>query len=390
MALFGKNKKAAVNIEQLVLEICHRLHGDVSWTLDRDADAVVGDGRFINLSNLRAHYRTLEPHRQRAWVEMTIPPLLSTDKKSTLERSTLRAVIRNRSVLEGVRLHAMGQDQAPTAIPHVSLTEDLCAMLVIDGPTSMMVVNDEHLDEWGVSFGELWPIGLSNVRDLEPLTWQVIDDGVLAAHGDDYVSARLLLPELLNTVAQLPVSIDKPMVAIPALRTSLYLAPLDDAAAIESAMRAASAHLEDASQISFWPVVVDDEGSMRRLALDPTHGAYNSYRQLTRLDLEATYAGPSQQLQRLVGEDLTVAPVRIGVDHTGLVESYATWGDGETLIPNVDAIVFEGAGQPRQSASFADVWATCHDLFEPTDHYPARWRVNERPDRALVDRIARP
>lgn len=390
MALFGKNKKDVVTIEKAVLEICSRMHPDLGWTVDREIDAVTGGSHHINLTDLRRQYDKLGVDRRRAWCEMTIPPLLAQPARPSVDRSTLRAVIRNRAMIEGARLHAIGEGGVPAVVPHHVLTDDLCALLVIDEATSMVTVNDDMLNEWGVGFDELWPIGVSNVRDLDAPTWNRIDDGVVAAGGDDYVSSRLLLPELAESVAAASGgSIGLPLVAIPTRRTSLYVATLEDPAALAAAMRAASADLGEDSQISFWPVVLTGDGAMRRLVLDPSHPVHDTYRQLTRLDLEATYAGPSKQLTQLVGPDLTVAPVLIGVDPNGVVESYATWGDGETLIPNVDAIVFEGAGRPRMTASFADVWAHCHELMEQTDHYPARWRVRSMPDQALIERFAR-
>lgn len=389
MALFGKNKKDVVTIERAVLEICNRVHPDVAWSVDRELDAIVGGSHHLNLTDLRRQYLELGADRRRAWCEMTIPPLLIQPARPTVDRSTLRAVIRNRAMLESARLHAIGDGSAPTPIPHHVLTDDLCALLVIDEPTSMVAVNDDLLSEWNTTFDELWPIGVSNVRDLDAPTWHRVDDGVVAAEGDDYVSARLLLPELADSIAAASGgTIGTPLVAIPTRRTSLYVATLEDPAALASAMRAASGDLGQDSQVSFWPVVLTGDGTMHRLVLDPGHPAHETYRQLTRLDLEATYAGPSKQLAQMVGDDLTVAPVLIGVDPNGVVESYAVWSDGETLIPNVDAIVFEGAGRPRLRASFADTWAHCHELMEQTDHYPARWRVRSMPDQALVERFA--
>lgn len=91
----------------------------------------------------------------------------------------LLPTIRARSFLEVMRLGREIDGPPSDQLPSLPLSEHLVVCLVYDLPTSMQLVNQEQLQEWGVSLYEAAEIAKQNLAERELLKllfrWELAD-----------------------------------------------------------------------------------------------------------------------------------------------------------------------------------------------------------------------
>ena len=112
-------------------------------------------------------------------------------------KADLLPALRARAYLE-INLHqATDNVRAKVDIPHQVIADHLVATLVYDLPQSMMTVNSELLDQWGVTFYEAMEVAKDN---LHQNTRQFAKMGELYAvvSGDGYDATRLLITNFIR------------------------------------------------------------------------------------------------------------------------------------------------------------------------------------------------
>lgn len=345
----------------------------------------------IGLGNLRARWNRLPPEEQLPWLEETLPGLVSPPSIPTRLETTehLRPGIRPRSMLESARLANLNSEFNPGANPNRSIIPfqpfggDLVTVLLWDAPTTMSVVNQSQLDEWGARFDHLLPVAIDNLEDQPQAGWRSDDGRVWTSlNADDYDGARMLVPGFLEQTG-----LSGELVVINPNRNLLVAVAVDDADGIRTACELTLADLDAPSPISFQPLVGRHD-DWRPLILPSSHPAYAPWRRLTCLSNELNYRGLHHPLQQLVGDDLFVSSYQLAEGADGLVSSYGTWTEGvPSLLPRTDYI---GLVTHHGEAVTAP-WETVHRLvgtvMEPTDHYPELWRVMSFPDTAAINRL---
>ena len=350
----------------------------------------VGD-LVIGLGNLRARWNRLPEEEQLPWLEETLPGLVSPPTIPTRLETTehLRPGIRPRSMLESARLANLNSEVNPGAnlnrslIPFQPFGGDLVTVLLWDAPTTMSVVNQSQLDEWGARFTDLLPVAVDNLEDQPQAGWRSGDGRVWTSlNADDYDGARMLVPGFLDETG-----LSGELVVIHPNRNMLVVVAVDDADGIKAACELTLDDLDAPSPISFQPLVGRGD-DWRPLVLPPSHPAYAPWRRLTCMSNELNYRGLHQSLQQLVGEDLFVSSYQLAEGPDGLVSSYGTWTEGvPSLLPRTDYIGLV----TQHGEAVTAAWDTVHRLvgttMEPTDHYPELWRVMSFPGTDDINRL---
>ena len=385
-------KKKQSSFVAVTLKWCMDEVPGTQWKYDAELDAVFGDSHRINLGNLRKQWQSIEPAKRSAWMHATMLPLVrgaaDGSEPDAFDSSRIFAVIRARMYLETARLMAATDNKPPAEIPHRNLTPDIVGVLMMDSATTMAMVTQRNIIEWGTSFEELWRIGVENIGNLPNSTgMRFVNEKVFVSNeADDYTNARILAPGLLE---QLPLQ-DPKVVLLPH-RNSLIVCSATDPQGIEMACRLALEELEQAGQISFRPLIVQD-GEFKPLVLDPSHPAQYMVRTLELLDAETNYQTSQKELQHQLGETTYVAGFKTIEQGDGVLWSQTIWTEGEVLLPQADLVIFHEPGEPPKAmqARWSDVIERCGDIMEATGHYPPRWRVAKLPDAEIIREISQP
>lgn len=387
MGLFRRRRDFLVEVRRLVDELVPP--GTEVAQVDDDSMRV-GE-LVIGLGNLRARWNRLPEDEKLPWLQETLPGLVSPPTIPTRLETTehLRPGIRPRSMLESARLANLNAEVNPGAglnrslIPCQPFGGDLVTVLLWDAPTTMSVVNQAQLDEWGARFVDLLPVAIDNLEDQRHAGWEAIDGRVWKSlNADDYDGARMLVPGFLDQTG-----LAGELVVIHPNRNLLVVAAVDDVDGIKTACELALDDIDAPSPISFQPLVGRGD-DWRPLVLPGSHPAYGPWRRLTCMSNELNYRGLHQPLQQLVGDDLFVSSYQLAEGPDGHVASYGTWTEGvPSLLPRTDYI---GLVTKRGEAVTA-AWDAVHRLvgptMEPTEHYPELWRVMSFPDAGDISRL---
>ncbi|MGI9599342.1 MAG: hypothetical protein ACR2QK_24475 [Acidimicrobiales bacterium] len=356
-----------------------------------DDDSIQVGSLILGLGNLRAKWNRLSQEDRLPWLESALPAMVSPPTMPARLETTqpLRPGIRPRSMLESARLTNLNNEINPSGshnrplIPFQPFGGDLVTVLLWDAPSTMSVVNQAQLEEWGARFNDLLPVAIDNLEDQSNAGWTAVDKRVWTSlNEDEYDGARMLIPGYLDQTG-----LAGELVVIHPNRNLLIVTAVDDVDGITTACELALEDLDAPSPISFQPLVGRDS-DWRPLVLPPSHPAHRNWQRLTCMSHEMNYKSLQEPLQHLVGDDLFVSSYQMAEASDGSYVSYCTWTEGvASLLPRTDLI---GLVTDRGEAITAE-WDSVHRLvgttMEPTDHYPELWRVMSFPTTADVARL---
>ncbi|MEM7274642.1 MAG: hypothetical protein AAF547_16270, partial [Actinomycetota bacterium] len=175
MGLFRRSPDFAVEVRRIITGL-----------VDPDTEVAELDGDLlrvgeivIGLGNLRARWNQLVPEERLPWLSETLPSLVAPPAIPTRLKTTqpLRPGLRPRSMLESARLANLNSEINPGAnlnrslIPFQPFGGDLVTVLLWDAPTTMSVVNQSQLDDWGARFSDLLPVAVDNLEDMPDNGW---------------------------------------------------------------------------------------------------------------------------------------------------------------------------------------------------------------------------
>ncbi len=356
-----------------------------------DDDTIQVGSLVLGLGNLRAKWNRLAEDDRLPWLQGALPAMVSPPSLPARLETTgpLRPGIRPRSMLESARLTNLNNEVNPGAphsrplISYQPFGGDLVTVLLWDAPTTMSVVNEAQLDQWGARFADLLPVAIDNLGDQPQAGWTAVDRRVWTSlNEDEYDGARMLIPGYLEQTG-----LAGELVVIHPNRNLLIVTAVDDADGIATACELTLEDVDAPSPISFQPLVGRDS-DWRPLVLPPSHPGHRSWQRLTCLSQEMNHKSLRDPLQQLVGDDLFVSGFNIAEATDGSYVSYTTWTEGvPSLLPRTNLI---GLVTERGEAITVD-WDSVHRLvgttMEPTDHYPELWRVLSFPDRGDIGRL---
>lgn len=334
-------------------------------------------GGMIMLGNLYHKWQSLSKSEAGTYLEAALGGLLAeaNQPKSFDEaRERLLPAVRDRATIESTRWMAEMDGSAPVLIPNRQLGTSILAAVVLDSPTAMMMLNQSHVNDWGVSFDEVFDAALANLDTAtEEAKWgQVEDDTYASLWNDDYDVSRILLPKVIDA---LDVAGD-PVVFVPN-RNRLIVTGSDDPAGLAAAMSLTEEELDQPAQVSAIPLVRRD-GAWTDLELPTGHPAAPGLDRLRAIDRSLAYGATTPIIQSVLGEEAFVAN-SILAERDGVITSAATWIDGPCLIPETDRIMFFRNEQENWLVGWDDVGATVGHLMTTTDFYPPRYRIEGFP-----------
>ena len=227
----------------------------------------------------------------------------------------------------------------------------------------------------------------ANLAETSRMYSKISDSLVSFLSGDSYDVGRILLTDQIRDMGLS----GRPVAMVPN-RDSAYVTGEDDEAGLAMLAALAAPGLEESYRLSGIPLVLDGDIWVDWMP-PPDHPSYRTFRDLELKTLGPLYAEQKQLLEAIHerdGTEVFVASFSVVEKPGEELVSYCVWGEGvEVLLPVTQKVVFvrEGGGGPVALGSWERVREVVGDLLEPTELYPARFRVREFPDEAALAEI---
>jgi hypothetical protein len=382
MALFRK-KDPRTEFVAAAEKVLRRLGvtGSIQYDEELFAFRLSGD-RTIMLGNLFGRWQSLSKADAATYLDTAVGGLIAeADQPKTFEEAEDRLLpgVRDRATIEATRWMAEMGGSAPVAIPFKPLGDSILVTVVLDSPTTMMMLNQSHLDDWGVSLDVVFDRAVANLDAVtDSARWGRVGGGTyVSLWNDDYDVSRLLLPKFVDS---LEVRGD-PVAFVPH-RNRLIVTGDGDPDGLAVAMSRTEEELDQPGQVSAVPLVRRD-GAWTDLVLHPEHPAANGLRRLRAVDRSLAYGATTPLIQSVLGDQVFVANSIIA-EKDGVITSAATWIDAPCIIPETDRVLFFRSQEENWLVAWDDVVATVGDFMAPTDFYPTRYRVEEFPSADLI------
>jgi hypothetical protein len=354
-----------------------------------------GEGGNLNeasLGNVYAEYCRSSPEARakifRNFVRSWFSPIKGIPDDFEDAAHDLLPSVRARAYVEVNQLRFRAQGAKGPDWPYATVGEHLALALVYDLPESILSIQQQHLDDWDVSFADALERAGANLLAMSGHVFDQPAPGVWRSPWrDNHDTARLILLPLIlaHEVKGAPVAM------VPNRDTFLLTGDEDAeglaafAALAEEAFahpRATSGHtlrlVENAWEPWLPPPGHPAHLPLRRLALGSLAGDYSSQKKALEAWLE------SQQ------EDAYVADCACGEGQDGEVFTFSVWPEGvDVLLPEAERIFFFRPGEGEKGevlgvAPFERVREVVGDLLVEQDHYPARYRAREFPPEEML------
>lgn len=381
--LFGKREKAAVRDEdrfaQRVMVALKKRDTAINVEYNPDKFELIhvddcAKGQRTFLHNSFAEYRRLplddkEVHLNRviAFIIESRKPMAQGD--AALDK--LLPVLRPRADTLAIVSAAPEFSYSRSSRP---FCDSMLLMLALDSEASIALVNDEKLDELGISFDDALGIAVAQLDEKGAHTYAQLEAGIfVSASGDSYDSSRMLLPEMF---LKLPLKGNP--VAIVQSRSSVLVTGSEDVIGLEKIAGIALAEISETERaVSLTPVELYN-GVWRVFDILPHHPL--ALRNLLPNQLCWSFGATKAALQEKLGDDIFVANAML-VEKDGAAVTLAVWGvDVVTACPDVDALAIQEDGEfPQIIRKLEDVMQVCGQ-FSIIDAmpYPKRYYLPAR------------
>ncbi len=356
----------------------------------------VRDGQVVGAMNLHNMYRTYceKPRGERAaYLRLCVRGALAHRRELPEDfdsaRPDLRPKLWSRAALEKQRLRGRLGEAEGVDPPCIPIGEHLLAFLAYDWPESVQSLSSDALSRWGVTLYEAMEAARQNLEESTSAYARIGERLYAFLSGDNYDAARLLLIPGMDGLE----FAGRPVAMVPN-RDALLVAGSEDAEGLALLAELAAKGLEESYALSGMPLILDDEGAWSDWLPPEDHPLHRRFRDIELRWIGPEYAEQKQLLDALharVGEEVFVSSFSaVEKKGEGELVSYCVWGEGvDSLLPVTQKVVFmrQGGEGPAALADWRRVVEVAGPLMEPTDHYPARFRVRQFPDESMLTAI---
>jgi len=292
----------------------------------------------------------------------------------------LLPALRSRSFLENAAWLARAEGHAGNVWPHQIVGEHLAVGLVYDLPEFMRSIQQEELDNWGVTFFEAMEAARQNLVEKGEVAIAALGKGTyVSATGDCYDATRMIYLDLVRRF-----EVDGDHIAMVPNRDWLIVTGSLDEDGLKAMLFVAEKELQKARSISGRAFrLSDDEWEPWMPGED--HPLYPRFNLLQLQSMGQDYGDQKEHLEKLhekTGEDVFVATFNILQDkETDEVFSYAVWPNGVlTWLPKADKLaVLRSNDDKPELFDWDRVVAVAGDLMTPLEMYPIRYQVADFP-----------
>jgi hypothetical protein len=388
---------------KMVLDRIRARTGQTDLRLDLSDFSIQCGSQRIFLENLYTDYCGKQGKDRETVLENIVGlsrPGLDTEPTLEEAEPNLIAVIRERLLVSLADVNwgvsTLGDQKVPPPA-NEPISRWFLRTLVIDAPTHMAYVNEEHLRRWNLTFDEAWGIALANLRAATVPKFEAEGNVYIGKWGDAYDASRVLVPGIFD---DLPI-VGAPVFVLPN-RDTLLVADSNDPAAVQAMLERAEQIVTTCSRPqNIAPLVIQD-GEIHDYEApksSPAHVAVSRARGHAWLSAYDEQKAVLEKVYERSGKDIHVGAHTLN-RYTGndAVEyrSYCIWArDVATLLPVADEVIFYDPLIPGQDKAVARVpWARVRGLLEDrmldTKMYPPRYYISTFPDPGQLAELRSP
>jgi hypothetical protein len=354
------------------------------------------DGKVVgvlNLANIYVNYRRLPRACRAEFIRICVRTAMAHHRELPDEFEAashdLRLRLWPRAAVEQERLRNRLSDQGAglAGLPYEPIGEHLLAFLAYDWPESVQSVKAESLTAWGVTIYEAMEVARRNLDESTSMYASIGEKLYCFTSGDSYDASRLTL---IDRILGLEIA-GKPVAMVPT-REQLYITGSDDELGLKMMSELASEVLGGPYSLSGVPLILNDREWSDWMPPED-HPMYPRFKKMGTQWIGTLYAEQKRLLDSLhqrEGIDLFVASFSGVTKEGGEIVTYCVWGEGvDSLLPVTEKVVIMKHGHQRPVAlgDWSLVMEVAGELMEPTDHYPARYRVQQIPDDMALEAI---
>ncbi|TBU97562.1 DUF1444 domain-containing protein [Phytopseudomonas dryadis] len=356
------------------------------------------NGSFFNLHNAYHAYNKAGRAERDNVLQGFASTLMSAGATSDLDfeqaRPLLRPIVRNRGMLEEIRLHHVHSEgwDKPYPMHYRPFGEDCMVLLAIDQPEATSTLTQGPPEAWGISLDEALAIACTNLRDDTPDAFAEVAPGVFrGAWADAYDTSRVLLPDVLQRVAVR----GRPVFMLPT-RDVLLVSGDRDEAGLGHMLDLSHEAVNDGRCVSALLYTYENSSIT---TYEPEQAAHRQRRDdLRRLIEYGNYGMQKQFLEKIHarnGHDIFVASYllyELEAD-SGRTFSMCTWTrDVDTSLPHADRLVLVMPRNEEEADTLVVGWeeaiSVLGELLEPEhDMFPPRLLTRGFPSAEQLARL---
>lgn len=358
---------------------------------EAERNRLVVDGAafgFFNLDNAYREYCSTPAGQRPDVVRRFVRVWLTKHREMPGEfedvRPDLLPVIRNRATFALQKLELEVEGQKAFDWPFQVVAEHLGLGLAYDLPASIVMLTQDQLGTWDVSFEDALETACANLTEISGQALDSLAPGVwLSPWHDNYDATRLILLDLIRAY-----EVKGDTIAMVPNRDHLLLTGADDPVGLAALAALADKALESPRPLTALAFRLEDDVWQPYLP-DEDHPLYGQFKLLQIKSLGQDYAGQKELLDRWFlqkAENVLVAGYALD---SGATRSYCAWSEGvHALLPRTDDIRFfqpdpaARDGKLVGQASWDKAAALLGDRLQPTDMYPERYFVKSFPTAA--------
>lgn len=343
-----------------------------------------GEEGYINLDNYYREYCELPKSERDQFLVSCISSVIESEsalpEKFSDARSQLRVKIWRRDSIEELRRQTREEGEISIGIQFHEIGSHLYASVAYDTPNSVLSVNEETLEDWGVDFREALNVGIMN---LSKENFSVVDTNSgpsgaglhVISTGDSYDASRILL---LDFIRQL--SFTGQIIALAPNRDCLLLTGSDDLEGLEAMLEITFNTEDHPRPVSSLPLRLEGDHWVDWMP-ERSHPLFQRFNLLKLRYLVSEYNDQKERLDLEYEQQessVFVATFSVIETVTDEIFSYSLWAkDSETLLPETNLIMFYIDGQ--EVVASCD-WQRAMDLVgylmvREDGMYPPRYRV---------------
>jgi hypothetical protein len=263
--------------------------------------------------------------------------------------------------------------------------------IVLDFPTHVKIVNCSDLECWGITFEELFSLGLERLKNSSPARFRSENGYFVGTWSDDYDSSRMLLPGIFE---DLPIE-GEPVLCSPN-RQTLIVADSKNLMAVAAMLVKAEEIVRTIPRPMNLAPLTYEGGKLVDYVVPKDSPIFDQVRRAKGLAGSFYYSQQKQlltELHKKTGKDHFIAAYNVYERKEGGHMCYSVWSKGiQTLLPKTDLVVFFDPEKPETdrmvgTLPWEKVQASFGQLMLDTNLFPPRFYVSEFPSEEELVRM---
>lgn len=388
--IFGIGDLDSGKFTQLVAKIGVQTGRLEDPTVEPENMRIADKSGTMHLGNMYGAFKQMPRRKRLAYInEVVLAPLPEIPETWEQIKPMLVPVVRDGAYLTFAPLQAaiaIHKETPPIACR--PLAPGIFETLVVDTPNKMLVVSEDRLVDWNVSFAEALDVAYSNLRRSSHDEFVPLMPGLwMAPWSDSYAAARVMLPEILQRVCT------NPLVALPN-RDTLLVADSSMPTAFMLMVVALEKAVED-QHYAITRQIYQLENKKLRAFPPPADTPIEIVKIYERLLIEekAMSYGREQELHKQYGTEAFYAKLMAYESKEGEIITRATWTKGVDVgyLPPAQAIQFVELDENITEAvrMWEVPWSAAIDepgMLTPTNAPLPRWKMGEFPSEAWLEK----